>query len=193
MNANQFLNIASQGDQLSKDQVNQLFKLHQNFPYFQTHYCSGNRRWENLSRSDLRLLFDFQQGKWEEEWRNQFHKVYAKGRLSQRRPIGPWQFFVYDGHLSESGFYQNGKKEGDWYTFYHQFTVCYELNLPPVGRNCDLSQIITPHPAGWVSSVTPYKNGKIYIVEGKTSQNEEITITMINYTDRVVLEKIEKR
>ncbi|MCH7396361.1 hypothetical protein MM236_00100 [Belliella sp. DSM 107340] len=35
MNANQFLNIVSQGDQLSKDQVNQLFKLHQNFPYFQ--------------------------------------------------------------------------------------------------------------------------------------------------------------
>lgn len=134
----------------------------ENFPYFQTHYCSGNKRWENLSRRELRLLFDFQQGKWEEEWRNQFHRVYAKGRLSQRRPNGPWQFFVYDGHLSESGIYLNGKKEGDWYTFYHQFTVCYELNLPPVGRNCDLSQVIAPHPAGWLSSVTPYKNGKIH-------------------------------
>ena len=39
----------------------------------------------------------------------------------------------------------------------------------------------------------PYKNGKIYIVEGKTSHNEGIIISIINYTDRVVLEKIEKK
>ena len=39
----------------------------------------------------------------------------------------------------------------------------------------------------------PYKNGKIYLIEGKTTQNEEIIITMINYTDRVVLEDIKKK
>ncbi|WP_130733743.1 DUF4258 domain-containing protein [Flavobacterium sp. J27] len=39
----------------------------------------------------------------------------------------------------------------------------------------------------------PYKNGKIYLVEGKTTQNEEINITMINYPSKVVLEKIEKK
>ena len=39
----------------------------------------------------------------------------------------------------------------------------------------------------------PYKKGKIYIIEGKTSKNEDITITMINYTERVLLEKIEKK
>ena len=39
----------------------------------------------------------------------------------------------------------------------------------------------------------PYKKGKIYIIEGKTSKNEEITITMVNYTNRVLLEKIEKK
>ena len=38
-----------------------------------------------------------------------------------------------------------------------------------------------------------YKKGKIYVIEGKTSQNEEITISMINYTEKVILEKIEKR
>lgn len=38
-----------------------------------------------------------------------------------------------------------------------------------------------------------YKKGKIYVIEGKTSQNEEITITMINYTGKVILEKVEKR
>lgn len=38
-----------------------------------------------------------------------------------------------------------------------------------------------------------YKKGKIYVIEGKTTQNEEITITMINYSEKVILEKIEKR
>lgn len=38
-----------------------------------------------------------------------------------------------------------------------------------------------------------YKKGKVYVIEGKTSQNEEITITMINYTSKVMLEKVEKR
>ena len=38
-----------------------------------------------------------------------------------------------------------------------------------------------------------YKKGKVYVIEGKTSHNEEITITMINYTGKVILEKVEKR
>lgn len=39
----------------------------------------------------------------------------------------------------------------------------------------------------------PYKKGKIYVIEGKTANNEEITITMVNYTNKVLLEKIEKK
>ncbi|MFB9096601.1 DUF4258 domain-containing protein [Flavobacterium jumunjinense] len=38
-----------------------------------------------------------------------------------------------------------------------------------------------------------YKKGKIYIIEGQNSSNEEITVTMINFTDKVLLEKIEKK
>ena len=39
----------------------------------------------------------------------------------------------------------------------------------------------------------PYRKGKIYVIEGKTAYNEEITITMVNYTNKVLLEKIEKK
>lgn len=39
----------------------------------------------------------------------------------------------------------------------------------------------------------PYRKGKIYVIEGKTSKNEDITITMVNYTNKVLLEKIEKK
>ena len=38
-----------------------------------------------------------------------------------------------------------------------------------------------------------YKKGKVYVIEGKTSNNEEITITMVNYSNKVSLEKIEKK
>ena len=39
----------------------------------------------------------------------------------------------------------------------------------------------------------PYRKGKIYVIDGKTANNEEITITMVNYTNKVLLEKIEKK
>lgn len=39
----------------------------------------------------------------------------------------------------------------------------------------------------------PYKNGKIYIIEGKTIGNEGIIVTMVNYTEKALLDKIEKK
>lgn len=132
----------------------------EDFPYYKTGYCSGNKRWENLTKNDLQLLTEFQNGKSEIEWKDKFGRLYAKGGLSARKPVGLWQFF--DSQLKESGNYLNGKKEGIWFTFYHQFTVCSELNLPFVNGLCDLSEVFPPNPAGWISSKTPYKNGKIH-------------------------------
>ena len=39
----------------------------------------------------------------------------------------------------------------------------------------------------------PSKNGKIYIIEGKTSQNEAIILTVANSTTKATLESIEKK
>jgi len=39
----------------------------------------------------------------------------------------------------------------------------------------------------------PYKNGRIYIVIGKTAQNQEIIITLINYPQKVILDDIKKK
>ena len=38
----------------------------------------------------------------------------------------------------------------------------------------------------------PYKKGKIYIIEGQTLKNQKITLKVINYEDRAVLEEIIK-
>ncbi len=35
-------------------------------------------------------------------------------------------------------------------------------------------------------------NGKVYIVTGRNSQNEEVELELLNYTDRVVLKSIKK-
>jgi hypothetical protein len=57
----------------------------------------------------------------------------------------------------------------------------------------DIRKSLTYGDVDFEKSNEPYRKGKIYIIEGKTSKNEDITITMINYTERVLLEKIEKK
>ena len=37
-----------------------------------------------------------------------------------------------------------------------------------------------------------YKKGKLYVIEGKTVKNQEITLKVINYEDKAVLESIKK-
>lgn len=132
------------------------------FPYFQTNYCSGNRLTKNLSKRDNRLLFDFQHGKRELEWRNSSHKIYAKGRISQRKPVGFWQYLRWDAEVMESGIFLKGKKEGNWFTFFHPISVCIELDLQIEKGKCDFAEVVSPHPEGWVSSVVPYRHGKIH-------------------------------
>lgn len=38
----------------------------------------------------------------------------------------------------------------------------------------------------------PFEHGKIYFIEGKTTHNEAITVSMINYSDKVILKDIKK-
>jgi hypothetical protein len=132
------------------------------FPYFHTNYCSGNRLTKNLSKRDHRLLLDFQQGKRELEWRNSVHQVYAKGRVSQRKPVGHWQFLGWNEEVMEFGVFLEGKKEGNWITYFHPITICFELDLQIEKGKCDLSQVIPPHPEGWISSLVPYRMGKLH-------------------------------
>lgn len=37
-----------------------------------------------------------------------------------------------------------------------------------------------------------YKKGKLYVIEGQTKQNHKITVKVINYSDKAVLEDITK-
>ncbi len=57
----------------------------------------------------------------------------------------------------------------------------------------DIRKSLTYGDVDFEKSNEPYRKGKIYIIEGKTSKDEDITITMVNYPERVLLEKIEKK
>lgn len=39
----------------------------------------------------------------------------------------------------------------------------------------------------------PSENGKLYVIEGLNTKNEEITVEMINHTERVVLKDIKRQ
>lgn len=56
----------------------------------------------------------------------------------------------------------------------------------------DIKKSLTYGDVDFEKSNEPYRKGKIYIIEGKTSNNEDIIITMVNYPSKVLLEKIEK-
>ncbi len=42
------------------------------------------------------------------------------------------------------------------------------------------------------NSNVPYKKGKLYVIEGKTKKDQQITIKVINYENKAVLEDIIK-
>ncbi len=57
----------------------------------------------------------------------------------------------------------------------------------------DVKLTLTYGDVDFSNSNKPFKNGKIYLIEGKNTKNQEITVKMINYTDKVTLETIEKK
>lgn len=57
----------------------------------------------------------------------------------------------------------------------------------------DIRQSLKYGDVNFSESNKPYKKGKLYKIEGKTSHNEEIIITMVNYDTKVVLENIERK
>lgn len=57
----------------------------------------------------------------------------------------------------------------------------------------DVKACLTYGDIEFSKSNIPSKNGKLYIIEGKTSHNEEITLTVANSTTKATLETIEKK
>lgn len=57
----------------------------------------------------------------------------------------------------------------------------------------DIKNTLTYGDVDFDKSNKKFENGKIYIIEGKTTKNQLITLEVINYTNKVVLKDILKR
>jgi hypothetical protein len=56
----------------------------------------------------------------------------------------------------------------------------------------DIRKILTYGDVIFGKSNIPSGNGKLYIIEGKNSKNEPITLEVVNYSDKVLLKDIKK-
>lgn len=54
----------------------------------------------------------------------------------------------------------------------------------------DIKNTLTNGDVDFDKSNIKYQNGKLYIIEGKTTQNDIITLRVINYDNKAVLEDI---
>lgn len=75
--------------------------------------------------------------------------------------------------------------------FYYSDVATQKLNEKWVDT-ADVRKTLTYGDVDFDLSNIPEKGGKLYIVYGKNAQNEEITVEVINYTDKVLLKDIKK-
>jgi hypothetical protein len=60
-------------------------------------------------------------------------------------------------------------------------------------NTADIKNTLTHGDVDFDKSNIKFENGKLYIIEGKTTKNQLITLELVNYTDRVLLKDIKKR
>jgi hypothetical protein len=75
--------------------------------------------------------------------------------------------------------------------FYYSDVATQKLSEKWVDT-ADVRKTLTYGDVDFGLSNIPEKGGKLYIVYGKNAQNEDITVEVINYTDKVLLKDIKK-
>lgn len=75
--------------------------------------------------------------------------------------------------------------------FFYSDVATQKLNEKWVDTS-DVRKTLTYGDVDFDLSNVPEKGGKRYIVYGKNAQNENITVEVINYTDKVLLKDIKK-
>jgi hypothetical protein len=75
--------------------------------------------------------------------------------------------------------------------FYYSDVATQKLSEKWVDTS-DVRKTLTHGDVDFGLSNVPEKGGKLYIVYGKNAQNEDITVEVINYTDKVLLKDIKK-
>lgn len=75
--------------------------------------------------------------------------------------------------------------------FYYSDEAKEKLNQKWVDTS-DIRKTLTYGDVIFSKSNIPSGNGKLYVIEGKNSKNEEITLKVVNYADKALLKDIIK-
>lgn len=101
---------------------------------------------------------------------------------------------IFSGKDTRCSYFPNARVLNDLST--KPFHYSEKASLILAQKWVDTSDIKTTLKLGDIdfdNSNIPYKNGKLYIIEGQTKQKQEIILKVINYDGKAVLEDILKK
>lgn len=102
-------------------------------------------------------------------------------------------FMFLNGREMSCSYFPNARVLKDLRTkpFHYSDESLQKLNQKWVDTS-DIRKTLTYGDVIFDKSNVPTGSGKLYVIEGKNSKNEPITLEVINYSDRVLLKDIKK-
>ncbi|KIO53144.1 DUF4258 domain-containing protein [Flavobacterium hibernum] len=101
---------------------------------------------------------------------------------------------VFSGKDTRCNYFPNARVLNDLRTkpFQYSDKAIQTLNEKWVDT-ADIKNTLTYGDVDFDQSNVPFKKGKLYVIEGKTTKNQEIILKVINYEKKAVLEEIIKK
>lgn len=101
---------------------------------------------------------------------------------------------VFSGKDTRCNYFPNARVLNDLRTkpFQYSDKAIQTLNEKWVDT-ADIKNTLTYGDVDFDQSNIPFKKGKLYVIEGKTTKNQEIILKVINYEKKAVLEEIVKK
>lgn len=103
-------------------------------------------------------------------------------------------FFILNGKESSCSYFPNARVLKDLRSkpFHYSDNAKEKLSQTWVD-SVDIKNTLTYGDVDFSKSNIKEGNGKLYIIEGKNAKNENITVEVINYSDKVLLKDIKKQ
>jgi hypothetical protein len=101
---------------------------------------------------------------------------------------------IFSGKDTRCNYFPNARVLNDLSTKSFQYSDKASLILSKKWVDTtDIKNTLKLGDVDFDNSNVPYKKGKLYVIEGKTTKNQEIIIKVINYDNKAVLEDIIKK
>jgi len=102
-------------------------------------------------------------------------------------------FMILNGKESSCSYFPNARVLKDLRSkpFHYSDEAVQKLSQKWADTS-DIRKTLTYGDVDFDKSNIKVKGGKLYVIEGKTANNQEITLEVVNYSDKVVLKDIKK-